>query len=97
MAGTFTLDEKIEIPEWDIIDDDIDIETEHENVIYYDSDHSTLVCEFVLMRRIDYYVRFVFIPTIFLVFISYSSFFISHLAYPARTMLGVIPILTSFT
>jgi hypothetical protein len=39
----------------------------------------------------------VFVPNIFLVLISYSSFFISHKSEPARTTLGVIPILTSFT
>ena len=50
----------------------------------------------VFHRQIDYYVRFSFIPTIFLVFISYCSFFIDHSVASARTMLGVIPILTSF-
>ena len=42
-------------------------------------------------------MRLAIIPAMFLVLISYASFFIDAKVIPARTILGVIPILTSFT
>ena len=42
-------------------------------------------------------MRLAIIPAIFLVMISYSSFFIDPQGVSSRTTLGVIPILTSFT
>jgi hypothetical protein len=39
----------------------------------------------------------VFVPAIFLVLISYTSFYIDYKVAPARCLLGVVPILTSFT
>ena len=42
-------------------------------------------------------MRLAIIPAMFLVAISYSSFFIDPKVVAARTTLGVIPILTSFT
>ena len=42
-------------------------------------------------------MRLAIVPAIFLVMISYASFFIDAKVVAARTTLGVIPILTSFT
>jgi hypothetical protein len=47
----------------------------------------------VIQRRIGYYVRFVLIPSIMLVIISFLSFFIDYAAAPARCTIGVVPIL----
>jgi hypothetical protein len=97
IAQEFNSDENIDIPEWTMIDDSIEAIKENLNDHYFEHKVSAVEVSLILLRRIDYYNRFVFIPTIFLVFISYSSFYISHLATPARTMLGVIPILAMFT
>lgn len=96
-TGKFVQDEGLSPAEWDIIDDYMEKDVKKIYFNNWDQEYSTVEATLIIERRIAYYERFVFIPNIFLVLISYSSFFISHKSEPARTTLGVIPILTSFS
>lgn len=96
-ANELTVLDSIYINEWEIDDWEISTDSIDQNERYYDVEKSAIVCEITLRRHIQYYTKFVFVPSILLVFISYSSFYINHKAVPARTLLGVVPILTSLT
>jgi gamma-aminobutyric acid receptor subunit rho len=94
-AGEFTFSSKIDMPEFIIIDDSFKTTRDEDSVLGITK--SSVEANIVIQRRIEYYVRFVFIPAMMIVGVSYCSFYIDYEAVPARTMLGVIPILTSFT
>jgi hypothetical protein len=58
---------------------------------------STLKVELHLSRKVGYYILQVIIPSIFLVVLSWVSFWVDPEAVPARVSLGVTCVLTMTT
>jgi hypothetical protein len=93
-AGRFTIHDDINIASWTIIEDTYDSESYEEMKGY--PEFQGVEATLVIQRRIGYYVRFIFIPSIMLVTISFLSFFIDYTVAPARITIGVVPVLAQF-
>lgn len=59
--------------------------------------HSRLIAEIILERRINYYIVQMYIPSIFVVLLSWMSFWLNVGAVPGRISLGVLTVLTMVT
>ncbi|XP_071124551.1 glycine receptor subunit alpha-2-like [Mytilus edulis] len=61
------------------------------------SGHSCLIADIILERRIKYYIVQMYIPSMFVVFLSWMSFWLNVGAVPGRISLGVLTVLTMVT
>lgn len=59
--------------------------------------HSCLIADIYLERRITYYIVQMYIPSIFVVLLSWISFWLNVGAVPGRISLGVLTVLTMVT
>lgn len=59
--------------------------------------HTCLIAELILERRITYYIVQIYIPSIFVVLLSWVSFWLNVAAVPGRISLGVLTVLTTVT
>ncbi|XP_045204373.2 glycine receptor subunit alpha-2-like isoform X2 [Mercenaria mercenaria] len=86
---------KLQMPQYALLEDET--ETSSYDLEYEESTFSTLEVELSLSRKIGYYVLQVFTPCIFLVVLSWVSFWVDPDAVPARVSLGVLCVLTMTT
>ena len=91
--GVFKIHDDVTLAEWEIIDEKYE---EDETEGDAGPPASAVKATIILERQISFYIRFIFIPSIFLVLISYTSFFVDHKCIPGRVALGIIPVLTAF-
>ena len=63
----------------------------------FSGNYSVLGVKFVFTRRIGHYLTRVYIPAIFIVLMSWLSFFVDRTSAPARVSLGITTILTMTT
>ena len=92
-TGVFTIHDDVKLPSWSIIDHAYDTMLTEQISGFW---NTGVTAQIVFEREIAYYRDFIFIPSIFLVLVSYCSFFVDHKAIPGRVALGIIPVLTSF-
>ena len=93
ISGRFKIHDDVRLKEWDIIDDTFEDYITQEDV---GGDAPAVKATIIFDRQISFYVRFIFLPSIFLVLISYTSYYVDHKCIPGRVALGIIPVLTAF-
>lgn len=69
----------------------------HIKSIFFTSNYSVLGVTFVFTRRLGHYLTRVYIPAIFIVLMSWLSFFVDRTSAPARVSLGITTVLTMTT
>ena len=69
----------------------------HIKSIFFTGNYSVLGVTFVFTRRLGHYLTRVCIPTIFIVLMSWLSFFVDRTSAPARVSLGITTVLTMTT
>lgn len=72
-------------------------QSECENFVRQEGNHSCLQANFHLTRSIGYYVVQMYIPTILIVVLSWLSFWLNVGSVPGRISLGVLTVLTMTT
>lgn len=69
----------------------------HIKSIFFTGNYSVLGVTFVFTRRLGHYLTRVYIPAIFIVLMSWLSFFVDRTSAPARVSLGITTVLTMTT
>lgn len=72
-------------------------QSECENFVRQEGNHSCLQANFHLTRSIGYYIVQMYIPTILIVVLSWLSFWLNVGSVPGRISLGVLTVLTMTT
>ena len=67
------------------------------NSFIFSGNYSVLGVTFVFTRRLGHYLTRVYIPAIFIVLMSWLSFFVDRRSIPARVSLGITTVLTMTT
>lgn len=88
--------DNMEMPQYSLLEDKIKTADTEVEFIGTGS-FSTLTVELHLSRKLGYYFLQVFFPSIFLVVLSWVSFWVDPTAVPARVSLGVTCVLTMTT
>lgn len=69
----------------------------HIENLSFTGNYSVLGVTFVFTRRLGHYLTRVYIPAIFIVLMSWLSFFVDRTSAPARVSLGITTVLTMTT